>query len=154
MGRATAGRRACAREGCRAWARRGWQYCAAHGRQIVAAAERAPAGNGAEATASGAAWVRGQWAVAELRRLEELAAGLTSGAATGLAGEIGAARLALARLLRQEDDPVRLADGIAKAASVVFKARQLERLTSGEAADSLAGAATRILEEMGYGQGE
>ena len=142
----------CAHEGCRAWARRGWRYCQSHGQQIMAAAEREPVAGEGEPAAAGVARVTGQRAVSELRTLEELARQLEAGESIGLAGEIAAARLTLARLLRQEEDPVRLADGIAKAASVVFKARQIERLASGEAAESLAGAATRILEELGYGE--
>ena len=133
--------------------RRCGEYCVAHARQVPAA-ERAPAGSGTAAAPPTVTRVQGRRAVSELRRLEELARGLAAGDAASLAGEIGAARLVLARLLREEADPVRLADGIAKAASVVFKARHLERLASGEAAESLAAAATRILEELGLGSNE
>lgn len=87
-----------------------------------------------------------------LAAIERLARQLEAGAAgAGVDTEISAARYALARLLREETDPVALAEGIAAAAGVVFKARQIQRLESGASVESLADAATRILEELGYG---
>ena len=139
----------CRREGCRAWARRGWTHCGSHLRQAVRAWERRfPPENGAEPTPAGAAWVRGQWLAREMGMVEELARRLERGETEGLAAEIAAARVALARLLREEDDPVRLAEGVARAAGVIFKARQIEQRTGGEAAGALSGLAERILAEL------
>jgi hypothetical protein len=140
-----AGRR-CERQGCRAWARRGERLCASHrtrSKRATAAAE----GDGARA-AEGV----GEGGREPPRRLAAVVGQLEAGEAAGLAGEIAAARLTLARLLREEDDPVRLADGVAKAAGVVLKARQLERQQAA-AGENLAGVTARILEEMGLGTG-
>lgn len=71
----------------------------------------------------------------------------------GVSDEIAAARYILGRVLEEVEDPVRQARALADAAGVVGQLRRLERVMSGEAMDSLAAAATRILEELGESAG-
>jgi hypothetical protein len=117
-------------------------------------AEAEPEGKGDEPTPAGVAWVQGQWMVGELATLEDLIRCLVTGErAEVLASMISAARLVLVRLLREEEDSVRLTEGLKRAAEVVFKAIELEG-DQAEASDSLAAASTRILTELGLGPPE
>lgn len=135
-----AGRR-CEEAGCRAWAQRGAARCAAHLRQAPPAESGVAAGRARH----------GPSEAAPPARLTAVAGQLEAGAAAGLSGEIAAARLALARLLREEEDAVRLADGLAKAAGVVLRAWQLEH-PRGEPGEALAGLSARLLAAMGLGE--
>jgi hypothetical protein len=137
-----AGRR-CERDGCRAWARRGGRLCAAH--------QRRPARGGAPL--SGAASEAGEGRPALTRsRLETIVRQLEAGEADGLDGEIAALRLTLARLLRETEDPVRLADGVARAVGAILKAWQLEHQRE-ETEGSLSEASARWLDGLGVGDG-
>lgn len=71
--------------------------------------------------------------------------GVLGGAAAdeGLEAEIGALRLALARLLQEEEDPSRLATGVARVAGVAVQAARLRRLPG--AGDALRDALSQGL---------
>ena len=67
----------------------------------------------------------------------------------GLAEEIGALRVMLAKLLTAEgEDPLRLAHGVARAAGVTVRAVWAQRAIEGEAGDGLAAAQMRALAEL------
>jgi hypothetical protein len=66
-----------------------------------------------------------------------------------LATEIGALRFVLARLLAEEDDIAKLAASVARVSSVLVQAARVQRAISGEVADGLTEAMTRILAELG-----
>lgn len=65
-----------------------------------------------------------------------------------LATEIGALRFVLARLLAEEDDVAKLAASVARVSSVLVQATRVQRTISGEVADGLTEAMTRILAEL------
>ncbi|HEV2106632.1 MAG TPA: hypothetical protein VGR16_00055 [Thermomicrobiales bacterium] len=65
-----------------------------------------------------------------------------------LVREIGALRFVLARLLAEEDDPAKLAASVARVSSVLVQATRAQRAISGEVADGLTEAMTRILAEL------
>jgi hypothetical protein len=141
-GEVTVAGQRCEQAGCRAWARRGQRRCAAHLRPAAPAG-----GSAAEADRTRG----GTDEPAPPARLAVVVGQLEAGATAGLSGEIAAARLALARLLREEDDPVRLADGLAKAAGVVLRAWQLEH-PRGEPGAALADLSAQVLAAMGLGE--
>ena len=115
----------CGRDGCRAWARRGGRLCAAHLRRP----ERVDKQPADEAAGVG----ERRLARPKRSRLETVVRQLEAGEAGGLDGEIAALRLTLARLLRETEDPVRLADGVARAVGAILKAWQMEhRRESGD----------------------
>ena len=67
----------------------------------------------------------------------------------GLAEEIGALRVMLARLLTTEDgDPLRLAHGVARVAGVTVRAVRAQREIEGEAGDELTRELMRALGEL------
>lgn len=66
----------------------------------------------------------------------------------GLADEIGVLRIVLARLLVEESDPKHLAASVSRVAAVAIQAARAQRAISGEQADGLTDAITRILIEM------
>lgn len=66
----------------------------------------------------------------------------------GLADEIGALRVVLARLLTEVEDPTRQAAGIARITSASIQAARAQRAISGEQADSLTEALTQVLAEL------
>jgi hypothetical protein len=66
----------------------------------------------------------------------------------GLADEIGALRVVLARLLLEEDDLSKLVTGVARLASVTVQAARAQRAIVGEAADGLTEAIAQILAEL------
>lgn len=65
-----------------------------------------------------------------------------------LTTEIGALRFVLARLLAEENDPAKLAASVARVSSVLVQATRVQRTISGEVADGLTEAMTRILAEL------
>jgi hypothetical protein len=83
-------------------------------------------------------------------RLETIVRQLEAGEADGLDGEIAALRLTLARLLRETEDPVRLADGVARAVGAILKAWQLEHQRDGADA-SLSEVSARLLDGLDAG---
>ena len=72
-----------------------------------------------------------------------------AGATSDLSGEIGVLRVVLARLLLEEEDPARLAQGAARVAGALVQVARAQRAIGGETADGLTEAVTRILTELG-----
>ena len=66
-----------------------------------------------------------------------------------LGQEIGALRVALARLLQEEDDPAKLALGVARLVSAAAQAARTQRALSGDLADGFTEALTQVLMELG-----
>jgi hypothetical protein len=66
----------------------------------------------------------------------------------GLADEIGALRVVLARLLLEEEDLSRLVSGVARLASVTVQATRAQRAIVGDQADGLTEAIAQILAEL------
>jgi hypothetical protein len=74
-------------------------------------------------------------------------------AEAGVADELGALRIVMARLLTEEDDLVVLARLIARIASVSIQAARVQRAISGQLAESLTEALTTILADLEGGDG-
>ena len=66
----------------------------------------------------------------------------------GVADELGALRIVLARLMEEEDDLVVLAGLVARVASVSIQAARLQRAINGQLAESLTDAVTSILVDL------
>jgi hypothetical protein len=66
----------------------------------------------------------------------------------GLADEIGALRVVLARVLVEEDDLSKLVAGVSRLASVTVQAARAQRAIAGEQADGLTEAIAQILAEL------
>jgi hypothetical protein len=134
----------CAAPGCGRWTRAGEAFCTRH-----RDAPEVEDGEGPGAGAGGAlAGFRARLATGDYDAL--LGAGLRGalqGAAAdeGLEAEIGALRLALARLLQEEADPSRLATGVARVAGVAVQAARLRRLPG--AGDEVRAALLQALAE-------
>ena len=71
----------------------------------------------------------------------------------GVADELGALRVVMARLLTEEEDLVVLAPLIARIASVSIQAARVQRAISGQLAESLTEALTTILADLEGGDG-
>ena len=69
-------------------------------------------------------------------------------AEAGVNDELAILRLVMARLLAEEDDPVTLANTIARVASVSIRAAQVQRAITGQLADTLTEALTSLLTNM------
>jgi hypothetical protein len=69
-------------------------------------------------------------------------------AEAGVADELGALRIVMARLLTEEEDLVVMARLIARIASVSIQAARVQRAISGQLAESLTEALTTILAEL------
>ena len=115
----------CAARGCGRWTRAGEAYCQRH--RVDEASEEV---GDAETEAAGHAAFRARLEAGDYDAL--LGPGLRGtlqGAAAdaGLEAEIGALRLALARLLQEECDPSRLAAGVARVAGVAVQAVRLRQ---------------------------
>ena len=140
----------CTAAGCGRFAKRGEACCQRHRDDTADPGGRAPPAGMVEA-ASAAAF-RERLAGGDYRAL--LGPGVWSaiaqaGAATDLRGEIGLLRVVLARLLLEEDDPARLAQGTARVAGALVQAARAQHALSGDSADGLTDAVTRILAELG-----
>lgn len=77
-----------------------------------------------------------------------VAPGGTAPLAGDLTGEIGALRVAMARLLAEEADPVRLATGVARLADATGRALKAQRALGGETEDEVTRTFRRVLAEM------
>ena len=66
----------------------------------------------------------------------------------GLIDELGALRMVLARILLEEKDLSRMVTNVTRVASVAVRAAQAQRVISGQAADGLTDALTKILIEV------
>jgi hypothetical protein len=76
-----------------------------------------------------------------------------AGSEQGLSDEIGILRVVLAKLLVEESDVSQLATNVARVATVAIQAARAQRAISGEQAEGLTDAITRILVEMDGGEG-
>jgi len=74
--------------------------------------------------------------------------GGTAPLAGDLTGEIGALRVAMARLLADEADPVRLATGVARLADATGRALKAQRALGGDDEDEVTRTFRRVLAEM------
>lgn len=72
----------------------------------------------------------------------------TAPRAGDLTGEIGALRVAMARLLAEEADPVRLATGVARLADATGRALKAQRALGGDDEDEVTRTFRRVLAEM------
>jgi hypothetical protein len=95
---------------------------------------------------------RADWTPAERARLERLIERLIDGDdLSALPPEITVARLVLARLLRQEADPVRLAAAVARLWAVVLRAHRPVRSAAGSEPLPLTELADSVLLALGLG---
>ncbi len=132
------GSRRCDKPGCRAWAMRGQLLCRAHRRSSGQAqrAGQAPAGGLYE-----------QLFTAQER--EQIGKQLES-AQRSLDEEVSLMRIMIRRVMERagEDDPSRALPLVRQAMDAICRALRTERVLSGEASDSLAGALGRALNEI------
>lgn len=141
-------RRRCATPGCGRFVRPGATWCRSHGDEAVGAEGGA---SGEDERAEAAAEFRRRLDEGDYRRLfdatlREVIA--QAAAERGLADEIGALRVVLARLLLEEDDLSKLVTGVARLASVTVQAARAQRAIAGEQADGLTEAIAQILAEL------
>jgi hypothetical protein len=123
---------ACIVDGCTRWARTG-QYCSIHKPQKNAQDRPAPP--------PGAGFF-GVRLAEQIEKVKEHAS------EHGVDNEIGILRLTLHKLLTEEDDPARLATGVAKLSAVIITALKAKRVIDGDSADSLLDAVATIVEEL------
>lgn len=69
----------------------------------------------------------------------------------GLTEEIGALRVVLSRLVKEEQDLTKLASSVTRVASVAVQAARTQRAITGDAAQGLTSALTQILAELDEG---
>src|SRR5262245_20119517 len=69
-------------------------------------------------------------------------------AEAGVSDELAILRIVMARLLAEEDDPVTLANAIARVASVSIRAAQVQRAITGQLAETLTEALTSLLNNI------
>lgn len=137
----------CGEAGCGRFVRRGEEFCARH-EGSGDSVGRAPPFDEQDAVAL----FQERLALGDYRSLLEPEVWDvidTAGTERGLSNEIGLLRVVLVRLLSEESDPSRLAQGVARVTSVLVQAARAQRALSGEAADGLAEAVTQILMEFG-----
>jgi hypothetical protein len=70
----------------------------------------------------------------------------------GISDEIGILRVALAKLLLEEEDAAQLAAGVARVAAISIQAARTRRAIEGDTAGSLLESVTHILTELGLGE--
>lgn len=131
----------CNEPGCRAWAMRGTSTCRAHAPGALRTGG-APAGN-LNARTHGL-YAR-HFSETERRALE--AAG-----AEGLELEIGALRVAIARVLGTSGDEVGAALAMARACTALAGLLRTERMLTGERSGALLDALDTVLAELGIGE--
>ena len=66
----------------------------------------------------------------------------------GVAAELGALRIVMARMMEEEDDLVVMAGLVARVASVSIQAARIQRAITGQLAESLTDAVTTILADL------
>jgi hypothetical protein len=138
-------RRRCATPGCGRFVRRGATWCRVHEDGEVEAV-----GAGLDENEH-AAEFRRRLDDGDYRRLFDARMREVIGQAAaerGLADEIGALRVVLARLLLEEEDLSRLVSGVARLASVTVQATRAQRAIVGDQADGLTEAIAQILAEL------
>lgn len=141
MGRA--GGRRCARAGCRAWSMRGRETCRVHGGRAATAA-----GDEEE--------VQEPVSLAPVTLSPELLRQIAEdGRRETLAEEIGALRVVLAQLLATTgDDAARLSQEVPRVVNAIVRAVRAQYLLTGESAGDLTASLTRVLAELGVGEGQ
>jgi hypothetical protein len=132
----------CAARGCGRWTRAGEMFCGRHGQEVDAFSDDDGGGRLATFRARLAA---GDYDALLGPGLREILRG--AAADPGLDAEIGALRLALARLLEEERDASRLASGVARVAGVAVQAARL-RQGSGVEAEGMQAALRRVVAEI------
>ena len=142
MGRA--GGRRCAHQGCRAWAMRGRETCRVHAGR---------AGQQGEETADAA---QEPVSLSPVTLPPELLRQIAEdGRRESLAEEIGALRVVLARLLATRgDDSARLSQDVPRVVNAIVRAVRVQYLLAGESAGDLTASLTRVLAELGIGEGK
>lgn len=85
-------------------------------------------------------------------RLCELMA--QAAADAGVTDELAVLRIVMARLLAEEEDPVTLANAVARVASVSIQAARAQRAITGQLAEGLTDALTMVLMELEAGAGK
>ena len=139
----------CEAAGCGRFVQAGAVRCRRHGGDAEAGGA---VGGGAETGTRAAGRFRELLARGEYRALFEPPLGevLAQAAADRpLLDEIGALRVALARLLAEEEDASKLATGVARLAGVAIQAAKARREVEESADDGLTALLTRILAEAG-----
>jgi hypothetical protein len=123
----------CAARGCGRWTRAGEDFCRRHRSDEDTRSDATPRdGKGGDGLATFRARVAaGDYEAVLGRGLRDTLRG--AAADSGLEAEIGALRLALARLLDEEADASRLAAGVARVAGVAVQAARLRQGRDNEA---------------------
>ncbi|HEY8447214.1 MAG TPA: hypothetical protein VIL01_08910 [Thermomicrobiales bacterium] len=135
-------RKRCAAPGCGRFVRRGAEWCRAHG----AADEEAT-----DERQHAREEFRRRLAQGDYRQLfdADVQAVMAQAAAEpGLADEIGALRIVLARLLLEEADLGKLVAGVARLVSATTQAARAQRAIAGETGQGLTEAINRFLAEL------
>lgn len=147
-------RRRCPVRGCVNWSAPGETYCPSHrGAGAPRYAERVES-EAAERRADAAEEFRRRGAQGQYRGLfgDELNRLMREAAEQkGVADELAACRVVMARLLAEVDDPIELSKALARIAGVSVQAARTQRLIEGEAASQLTDAITAILVELEAG---
>lgn len=126
----------CEKPGCWAPARRGERFCRWHSPK-EGRAEKSP------------------WSLYErFFTVDEIAALQRAESQPGLEAEIGLVRVAIMRLLEEEENPAKIIDGIAKGINQIVRAMKMEHVISGSQAEDLLEATNRVLLELGFGPEE
>lgn len=150
--------RPCVAMVCTRRARKGTALCPDHGRTAAGRAASAVVGRLAQGAEDAAAWsgeARAQLARAVARgkfgRLFDgrLRAEMAEAAAEqGLAAALGALRVALARLLAEEDDAGWLALGVARVAQAAARVRRVDRARAASGGGDSSAAVAQVLAEL------
>jgi len=152
--------RRCERMGCRAWAMRGGRFCWAHRHDDEADFNPMDASVAADGEPSArelrsqrfAEAVRGQQSELVERTVAVVLE--TIGGELSLGREIGALRLMLQRVIAMDaldGDPRDTATTITRLVDGIVRAVRAQRAISGELADDLSDALTKVLIELGAG---
>ena len=134
----------CATPGCGRFVRAGLAVCRRHGGTTADAAEEPERERRAAATEA----FRARLARGEYRALFEPPLGevlAQAAAERPLVDEIGALRVTLARLLAEEEDPSKLAAGVARVAGVAIQAARAQRQVGGDTSDALTAVLAQVL---------
>jgi hypothetical protein len=132
----------CAARGCGRWTRAHETFCSRHGQEPESARDD----DGRDRlTMFRARLAAGDYDALLGPGLREILRG--AAADPGLEAEIGALRLALARLLEEERDASRLASGVARVAGVAVQAARL-RQGSGAETEGMQASLRRVLAEI------
>ncbi|MDQ3780205.1 MAG: hypothetical protein M3354_06655 [Chloroflexota bacterium] len=145
MGQERSPRRRCATSGCGRFIGRDDDWCPAHRDSEASTKQIAK-----RAIDSDAATTHRPASLAATGRRQRTRSttSLHSRLESDLAGEIGALRLAMARLLAEETDPGRLAQGVARVAVATIQAVRAQRALEPDHQQSVTAAVVRFLAEL------